>query len=417
MFSQQLLFFRKMCSSSIHVILSSLSINWSLSVTYDLSESFPDFSNQNAKLPPAHLEETSKEVYLSRGCDRTELLLSCPKSTMLLIVSASFSPSLEYKLNCTDFSLHSEQITAEHANNQILRGVAKDLRQTLNRRCSGYIDEKCKFSLLLDQPVARSWGEGLVEVRHKCVSLEKISDKCGRVNVGVRETTVIMSKSYPKYYIGRHICTWYITVPQPQMLLLRVLDLQLRGFKSHKGKCDDRFIIDRDTVLCGEMGEQVYVVSQTGRFIVHLITGPGYVQPMRGVIFEIIPIGCDPYFPSSSDSFLVHHNKTHALYQCQGHRIFSTTLSTTYALICIGHSYHSQLPPCVSVNHLLAHGNTSVVQALLSRNNTMKKHLDSHWLEEAFLPLFFASMILILSLGGLMIFLFMKKHLMVEQFL
>ena len=138
---------------------------------------------------------------------------------------------------------------------------------------------------------------------------------------------------------------------------------------------------------------------------------------MRGVIFEIIPIGCNSYLPFSPNAFLVHNNQTHAIYKCHGHRVFSTSLSSKHALICTGHSYHSPLPSCVSVNHLLAHANTSVVQALLLSNSSITKHFPSHWIEEVFLPLFLTTMTLILSLSGLIILLFMKKHLMADQLL
>ena len=126
-------------------------------MSYDLSESYPEFPKQTPQLHPALLEEVTKEVYLSRGCDRTELVLSCPKNTMLLIVSASFSPQLEHKLNCTDYSFNSEQIFM-HNNNRVLGEDRKDLRRALNRRCSGYSGEECRFSLLLDQPEARLLG-------------------------------------------------------------------------------------------------------------------------------------------------------------------------------------------------------------------------------------------------------------------
>jgi hypothetical protein len=75
-----------------------------------------------------------------------------------------------------------------------------------------------------------------------------------------------MSKAYPKYYMGGESCTWHISVPPSQVLLLIVLDLQLRGL-SNKGECDDSLTIDYQAVVCGELDKQLHYISNTGRAV------------------------------------------------------------------------------------------------------------------------------------------------------
>ena len=52
------------------------------------------------------------------------------------------------------------------------------------RRCSGYSrGEECKFSLLLDVEESNLWGDGLVNILHKCVPATNIHKHCdNRVN-------------------------------------------------------------------------------------------------------------------------------------------------------------------------------------------------------------------------------------------
>ena len=390
--------------------------------SHDLSESYPQFTHQ--ALPPGQLDLVTShppgQIYLSRGCQSTELRLKCSAHKVLIIESALFSPAhwnpaqFIKKLNCSSQTKHSEAVE---------RGVvikagagAKDIRQALNRRCSGYSSgEECKFSLLLDQPEARNWGEGWVEVWHKCVEQENMTTKCGKVRQTQRG--YIMSKAYPKYYMGGESCTWHISVPPSQVLLLIVLDLQLRGLSS-KGECDDSLTIDYQAVLCGELDKQLHYISNNGRAVVKFKTTSNsqYIYPQRGFLIEIVPLGCDPYQPSpSSNAYLVTHNRTHATYQCRRQYLFPVTLSTTTTLLCTGHTYHTPLPDCVSIQHLVTHGNTSIVNALLTNNLFTNQPQAPLWIQELFLPLLLTILTLLISISGLIILLFMKRHLSNSQ--
>ena len=289
---------------------------------------------------------------------------------------------------------------------------ARDIRQALNRRCSGYTNgEACKFSLLLDQPESRSWGEGWVEIWHKCVDQDSITTRCGRVRTV--ERGYIMSKAYPKYYMGGESCTWHISVPPSQVLLLIVLDLQLRGLSS-TGECDDSLTIDYQAVLCGELDKQLYFLSTTGRAVIRFNTATHsqYVYPQRGFLIQVIPVGCDPSQPSAgSGAYLVSHNQTHATYHCTWHHVFPPTLSPTTTLLCTGHSYHAPLPDCVHITHLLSHANISVVNTLLSSNLTRTPPPPSPWIEDVFLPLALTISTLVLCLSALIILKLIRNHL------
>ena len=380
---------------------------------HDLSRSYPLLQpTESDRLAPGQLElvlsHQPGQLFLSRGCHSTELVLRCPADRVLVVVSAQFSPHTTHshtRLNCSHNTAHSQA-----AEGVVLRPGERDrdIRQALNRRCSGYSrGEECRFSLLLDQAAAPSWGEGLVTVWHRCVA--NITTQCGRVRHTARG--YLMSRAYPKYYLGGETCTYHLSVPHHQVLLLLVLDIQLPGLDSEGAQCGGTGLnIDHRAVVCGELGRQFHYVSSSSRAV--LSYASHYVHPYRGWIVEIVGVGCDPD-TTAPHTYLASHNHTHATYHCIAGYVFHTTLSPTTTLVCAGDTYHTPLPPCVSVTTLLSQANTSVITALL---NTPPHHTHHYtWSQELFLPLFLTILTLVISISGLIILLFMKKHLSSSQ--
>ena len=56
---------------------------------------------------------------------------------------------------------------------------SRDLRQALNRRCSGMNQKKpCTFNLQLDHEESMDWGSGIVDVYYRCVPNSITHRKC-----------------------------------------------------------------------------------------------------------------------------------------------------------------------------------------------------------------------------------------------
>ena len=156
---------------------------------------------------------------------------------MLIIHSAHFSSSRD-KLNCSDVTRHSVRVARLEETG---RKVDRDIRRFVTRRCSGYSSgEECKFSLLLDVEESEVWGGGLVSISHSCVHTSNIRQDCSqhRGQISLANTTLLMSPSYPRYYLSGEDCVWRVSLLPQQSLLLRVLDLQLRGRDQHTGCLD-----------------------------------------------------------------------------------------------------------------------------------------------------------------------------------
>ena len=367
---------------------------------YDLSQAAPP--PLPPSLPPGQLDlvlsHPPGQLLLSQGCQTTELLLVCPVKEVVVVESGRYTTAMA-RQNCSARTMHS--VPVEEV---VIQRTGRDITQALNRRCSGYSSgEECRFSLLLDLPQSRRWGGGWVEVWHRCVPQENITTTCGvvrQVNRGY-----IMSRTYPKYYLGGDSCTYHISVPPSQSLLVIVRDLQVRGLSG--GECEDSLTIDYHTVLCGEIDSQLYYTSHTGRAVLMFSTTTGYtILPNRGFLVEIVPVGCTPPTPSShSRVFLASHNQTHATYQCWWHHVFPSTMSSTTTLLCRGTTYHTNLSRCVPINHLISQGNISV------GNTTNLSHLPPPWLEDIFLPLVLTIITLVLSITALILLIIIRSSL------
>ena len=163
---------------------------------------------------------------------------------MLIIHSAHFTPS-NNKLNCSSITTHSSRGTEVGERTGSRGDLRADIRKFVTRRCSGYSSgEECKFSLLLDVVESEVWGGGLVAITHTCVNTNTIRQTCSQDlnTISLVNTTVLMSPSYPRYYLSGEDCTWQVRLLPHQALLLRVLDLQLRP--DGKDRCVDSLSID-----------------------------------------------------------------------------------------------------------------------------------------------------------------------------
>ena len=76
-------------------------------------------------------------------------------------------------------------------------------------------------------------------------------------------TTYIMSQSYPKYYLTGEDCSWRVRIPPHQSLLIRILDIQVRGPGLDSSPCVDTLGLDSKVDLCGEVARELQYVTNT----------------------------------------------------------------------------------------------------------------------------------------------------------
>ena len=92
-----------------------------------------------------------------------------------------------------------------------------------------------------------------------------------------------------------------------------------------------------------------------------------YIQPYRGFLLQLIPVGCSPDTPVilSDLAYLVEHNESQATYRCRSGLEFPGGQGDTVTLTCSGHQYDRPLPQCVAkidsgLDKIISHWSLSI---------------------------------------------------------
>ena len=81
--------------------------------------------------------------------------------------------------------------------------VSRDLRQALNRRCSGLANGRlCSFNLHLDHEQSQLWGSGMVDIFYRCIPKRNIEATCGPLPSSPSNTYSSYSRSSSSYKVN-----------------------------------------------------------------------------------------------------------------------------------------------------------------------------------------------------------------------
>ena len=104
--------------------------------------------------------------------------------------SSTLSPSSSRNVDQQKKNWQRKTSTAKKTAADLI-AVSRDLRQALNRRCSGMANGRiCSFNLHLDHEKSQIWGSGLVDIFYRCVPKRDIENTC---------TSSSSSESYSSY--------------------------------------------------------------------------------------------------------------------------------------------------------------------------------------------------------------------------
>ncbi len=257
------------------------------------SSSSSSSSSGHGRLTPSEL----RRLFRSAGCHSDEIVLRCasdPGDT-IVVEEASFYALPPSALNCSHGPVGPIPASSSSSPADTLRDtffpqllglprMSRDLRQALNRRCSGLgsgLD--CQFNLALDHPESSDWGSGsgivsgLIDVFYRCVPRHAANRQCARSPVTVRappegDSHFLLSPVYPKYLVGGRRCRWTLRAEPGQRIQLRLLDVSLRergdtgSSSSSSSSCEDSVSVsERGKPLlrmCGELKEDVMLLSE-----------------------------------------------------------------------------------------------------------------------------------------------------------
>jgi hypothetical protein len=242
-------------------------------------------------MPYKHRHFSATELsrlFRSAGCNQNEIALVCKDvNDTIVIENASFYSLPPSALNCSrgpigPLSQSPSWAWGASSSSDPLRDAyfpqllglpraSRDLRQALNRRCSGLgSGQECSFNLQLDHPEAAAWGDGLVDIFFRCAPRAATHRFCDReARIKLRQngnSEFLMSPVYPKYYVGGRRCAWSLRAEPGQRIQLRFLDISLRERQSSTDpECADAVSVSErgKTLLrmCGESTEDIVLLS------------------------------------------------------------------------------------------------------------------------------------------------------------
>ena len=90
-----------------------------------------------------------------------------------------------------------QTITEKPKKIENLIASARDLRQALNRRCSGMTNGRtCSFNLHLDHEPSQLWGSGLVDIFYRCIPRRTIETTCSPIQSSTSDAYSSYSRTY-----------------------------------------------------------------------------------------------------------------------------------------------------------------------------------------------------------------------------
>ena len=157
--------------------------------------------NQQQRFPPLFHRSVHNPKAFSGNDKKNEGLMSITTTDTLpqwmsstrLPLSQSLMPNNNKWQAVTPRTIRAEDVIE----------VSRDLRQALNRRCSGMANGRiCSFNLHLDHEQSQLWGSGLVDIFYRCIPKRKVEATCGPLQSSTSNSFSSYSRSSSSYKVG-----------------------------------------------------------------------------------------------------------------------------------------------------------------------------------------------------------------------
>ncbi|KAI9557883.1 hypothetical protein GHT06_014635 [Daphnia sinensis] len=269
------------------------------------------------------------------------------------------------------------------------------VQSTVNRRCSGL--NNCTVQLENDEPQAKQWGDGKLQVLYNCIPAKSAKYSCNAI---IEIVTPEMSSSpnnlmvsdeapadmvttkpkwypgpkqvhgwgylhnmgYPEYYRGSDKgeavdCRWTIRANHGRRVRLTLLDLSIRSVVQGEHECQDVLTVMEHSRLllnkCGDVEEPLVIETSADEVNITLSVKSKF-QSKRGLMAYFTAMGCPtPRIPKQG--YLVSgSNSSRAEFLCSVDHVFPDTGIRSRNLTCLsqeGHRWNEDLPDCIDIKH------------------------------------------------------------------
>ncbi|XP_076168695.1 uncharacterized protein LOC143147374 isoform X2 [Ptiloglossa arizonensis] len=208
-----------------------------------------------------------------------------------------------------------------------------DIRQSVNRRCSG--QKHCRYSFITDHPRATYWDPATLRLKYACIPETAVRKYCNEeLKVVPGEGGFINSPGYPLYYLGENTCGWTFRSAPGQRIVLTFHDLDIRG-PEVDGSCVDVVRVrERGRTLfeyCGAAAGAT-VVSNSNVITLDLIASKR-LYTARGFFLQYQVLGC-PNVSTPNGSYVLNGTLTSRTFLCKLGTVFPDSRERIRILEC-----------------------------------------------------------------------------------
>ncbi|XP_054710832.1 mannan-binding lectin serine protease 1-like [Uloborus diversus] len=333
------------------------------------------------------------------------LFTSCSLARCQELIRETFCWNQDFRLDCrwtNILAIHEAYFTNDEAQvNSSSCSHAKDgrlpctedIRQTINKRCSGM--SHCHYDFAKDQPDRECRCKGIIVVAYSCVPEQKIESYC---NIKLKESEgYISSPGYPRFYPKISNCTWLLESSIKQEMKLTILDVDMRPGIPTKGKviCPDALTILENNHkvkhVCGQADEKTRIPLLTTGGHIQVTFKSNEFLPSRGFLLHYKFNGCRRLAPPKL-GYMVYSNNRSSMYMCCKGHVFNDTLSNSLFLQCVDGTYwNGTVQPCLSIEDALRsrkNGSDDYEDLQIGNADVVEVYLKKHkYIEEILIPI------------------------------
>ncbi|XP_006614158.1 uncharacterized protein LOC102675588 [Apis dorsata] len=230
-----------------------------------------------------------------------------------------------------------------------------DVRQSLNKRCSG--QKHCRYNFTTDHPSAVYWNPATLRLKYACIPEAAVRKYCNEeLKVIPGEGGFINSPGYPLYYLGESTCGWTFRSAPGHRIVLTFHDLNIRGPETDGNCVDIVRVREKGRTLFENCGTAagVKVVSNSSVITLDLVATKR-LYTARGFFLQYQALDC-PDVSVPNGSYVLNGTLTSRTFLCKLGTVFPDSKERTRILECKNGKWNESvinIPSCTATSALI----------------------------------------------------------------
>ncbi|CAD1476633.1 unnamed protein product, partial [Heterotrigona itama] len=301
---------------------------------------------KGVRLPGGYMEVIQED-----HCSQRAIRLTCRSlKAFIFVLEAEYLTNLTHICGCDTQKLTEKKMYKNRANSLSLKkkelkgnyiddaedeqrfGVV-DIRQSLNRRCSG--QKHCRYNFITDHPGAVYWNPATLRLKYACIPEAAVKKYCNEeLKVVPGEGGFINSPGYPLYYLGENTCGWTFRSTPGHRIVLTFHDLNIREPESDGSCVDIVRVREKGRTLFENCGTVVGVKVISNSNVITLdLVATKRLYTARGFFLQYQVLNC-PDVSAPNGSYVLNGTLTSRTFLCKFGTVFPDSKERTRILEC-----------------------------------------------------------------------------------